>query len=149
MARNGEQREGAAARDVHERLRAEIELPPFHALLGPELEWADAERGEARVRLPFRKELQRAPDQSNYHGGVISAFADLVGHAAVSARVGHGVPTINLRVDFLRMATASDLLGTGRVLRAGRTLAVVDIEVTDGDGRLIAIGRGTYGTREG
>lgn len=137
------------APDVHERLRVENDLPPFHALLGPELEWADAVLGEVRLRLPLRKELQRAPDQPNYHGGVISAFADIVGHAAVSARVGHGVPTINLRVDFLRMAVASDLVGKGRVLRAGRTLAVADIEVTDEDGRLIAVGRGTYGTREG
>lgn len=137
-----------AAEAVHARLRAEIDLPPFHALLGPVLEWVDAEKGEVRIRLPFRKELQRAPEAGNYHGGAISAFADMVGHAAVSARVGHTVPTINLRVDFLRMAEASDLLGWGRLRQAGRTLAVADVEVTDTSGRLIAVGRGTYGTMQ-
>ena len=32
---------------------------------------------------------------------------------------------------------------------AGRTVGVVDIDVLDDQGRLVAIGRGTYGTKEG
>jgi uncharacterized protein (TIGR00369 family) len=63
--------------------------------------------------------------------------------------LGHGVPTINFRVDYLRPALHADLLACARVRKAGRTIGVVDIDVTDSDSRLIAIGRGCYGTQQG
>jgi acyl-coenzyme A thioesterase PaaI-like protein len=43
----------------------------------------------------------------------------------------------------------SDLLAVARVRRAGRTVGVVDIDVADSSGRLIALGRGCYGTQAG
>ncbi len=58
------------------------------------------------------------------------------------------VPTINLRIDYLRMAASTDLVATARVVRAGRTVGVVDIEVRDEEGRMIAVGRGCYGTQQ-
>jgi acyl-coenzyme A thioesterase PaaI-like protein len=36
-----------------------------------------------------------------------------------------------------------------RVRRAGRTVGVVDIDVTDSSGRLTVLGRGCYGTQAG
>jgi uncharacterized protein (TIGR00369 family) len=63
--------------------------------------------------------------------------------------LGHGVPTINFRVVYLRPATNTDLLALARVRRAGRTVGVVDIDVTDSTNRLIALGRGCYGTQAG
>ena len=60
--------------------------------------------------------------------------------------LGGGVPTINFRVDFLRPAVSTALLGTGRLRRAGRTIGVVDVDVHDAEGRLVAVGRGCYST---
>jgi uncharacterized protein (TIGR00369 family) len=59
------------------------------------------------------------------------------------------VPTINLRIDFLRPASATDLRAVARIRRAGRTVGVVDIDVIDEQDRVIAIGRGCYGTKPG
>jgi uncharacterized protein (TIGR00369 family) len=55
-------------------------------------------------------------------------------------------PTIDLRLDFLRAAPPFELTATARVIRMGRHIAVVDIEVNDNDGRIVALGRGTFST---
>ncbi len=41
------------------------------------------------------------------------------------------------------------LAATATVRRAGRTVAVVDIDVHDAEGRLVAIGRGCYSAQPG
>ena len=63
--------------------------------------------------------------------------------------VGGGVPTMNLRVDYLRPASGSALTGKAVVRRAGRTVAIVDIDVFDDQNRLVAVGRGTYSGQKG
>jgi uncharacterized protein (TIGR00369 family) len=76
-------------------------------------------------------------------------LADIAGHAAVAARLRHGVPTVDLRVDYLRMATGDFLSACAMPVKLGRTLALVDIRITDEQDRLVAVARGTYLTREG
>ena len=110
---------------------------------------ADAEAEEVTMRLEMRPEFERAHGTGQYHGGVISAFIDTVGDYALVINRGGGVPTINYRTDFLRPASNTTLTGTAKVRRAGRTVAVVDIDVYDEQGRLVAVGRGTYGTQVG
>jgi uncharacterized protein (TIGR00369 family) len=58
--------------------------------------------------------------------------------------VGGGVPTINLRTDYLRPAIGEALTAVVRVRRTGKTAPIVDIEVFDDGARLVALGRGTY-----
>jgi uncharacterized protein (TIGR00369 family) len=132
-----------------QELQRLIDAPPYHQFLRPVALSIDPEAGEVVLRLPFRPEFQRSPDRPELHGGITSAFIDLAGDYALAARLGYGVPTINLRVDYLTMAVDTDLTATARVVRAGRSIGVVDIEVTDKTGKLIAIGRGTYSTRQG
>ena len=54
------------------------------------------------------------------------------------------VPTIDLRIDYLRPATPGSLTATGRAVRVGRSVAVADIEVVNEAGTAIAIGRGLF-----
>ena len=132
-----------------QELQRQIDTPPYHQFLRPVAVSIDPEAGEVVLRLPFRPEFQRSPERPEVHGGITSALIDLAGDYALVARLGYGVPTINLRVDYLSMAVDTDLTATARIVRAGRTIGVVDIEVTDQSGKLIAIGRGTYSTRQG
>jgi uncharacterized protein (TIGR00369 family) len=60
--------------------------------------------------------------------------------------IGRPLPTINFRVDYLRPAVNTALTATARVRRAGRSVGVVDVDVADGEGRLIAVGRASYAT---
>ena len=83
------------------------------------------------------------------HGGPIASVIDTAGTFAVAAMVGHGVPTMNLRIDYLRPAVASDLVAIATVRRQGRTTAVCDIDLRDDQDRLVAVGRGTWSTAAG
>jgi hypothetical protein len=79
----------------------------------------------------------------------VASFIDTVGDFAVAVVVGGGVPTMNFRVDYLRPSGGPHLKGRAVARRIGRTVGVVDIDVTDAEGRLTAIGRATYSAKAG
>lgn len=119
----------------------------MHALLDIEL----LERGEgrARVRLPVTERVKGGVGGSA-HGGVISALADIVTLAAVSSVAQPDeemAGTAELSVSYLRPALGSYIDAEARVLKKGRTLAVLDIDITDPSGRLVAKGRVSYALR--
>jgi len=99
--------------------------------------------------MRYTPSVERSAGSSQYHGGAIASLIDIAGDYAVWAVLGHGVPTINIRIDYLRPAAATDLRATAKVRRSGRTVAVVDIDVSDDQQRVVAIGRGTYATAAG
>lgn len=127
-------------------VQAALDASPFQAGLGLRL----LEMGEDGVviGLPFRPGLARQAGSGQVHGGVLASLIDIAGDYALAIRLGHFVPTVDLRCDYLRPA-AGDLRAEARVVRAGRTLGVADITVRDVTGREVAVGRGTYLTREG
>jgi uncharacterized protein (TIGR00369 family) len=133
---------GALARLAHE-----MADPPFHDVLRPEPVSVDAD-GTIEVRLPFRSEFRRGRGSAFYHGGVIASLVDIAAHAAIAIRVGRTVPTIDLRIDYLRAAPAGDLLATGKILVVGRSVGRADVEVRSADGKVVAVGRGAFSTRE-
>ncbi len=103
-----------------------------------------SEDGETAVlRMTKRDELTRG-DGTIYHGGPVASLIDIAGDMVVAVRAGGGVPTISLRVDYLRPCTGPYLLATARLRRCGRTISVSDVDVHDDQGRLCAVGRGTY-----
>ncbi len=122
---------------------------PFQKLLGLRLDAFDLASQTVTIRSIYGTNVERSSGTGQYHGGVIASLIDIAGDFALIAVLGHGVPTINFRVDYLRPASNSDLLALARVRRAGRTIGVVDIDVTDAKGRLIALGRGCYSTQPG
>lgn len=128
------------------RLREEMEQPPFHQVLRPQAIEADPDSGTVTIALPYRDELARAPNEKSFHGGAIATLIDLAGHAAVAVKIGKMAPTIDLRIDYLRPSDGADLIARARLLKAGRTVARVDIDITDTQGRLIAVGRGSFST---
>jgi uncharacterized protein (TIGR00369 family) len=131
------------------RIQAMMDASPFIRFHGMRCESVDHERLRVVVRMPMRPELERAPGSRQFHGGPIAALIDTVGDYALALTVGGGVPTINFRTDYLRPATDTDLIATAWVRRAGRTVGVVDIDVHDEQGRLVAVGRGCYSARRG
>jgi uncharacterized protein (TIGR00369 family) len=132
-----------------EQIQATFDASPFLGFLGLRVVGLDREAGTLTVTMPMRPELERRLGSGQFHGGPIAAFIDTVGDYAIGMAVGGGVPTINLRIDYLRPAVGGVLTGTARVRRAGRTVALVDVDVYDEGQALVAVGRGTYSGQRG
>ena len=134
---------------TREALERYLDDSPFQKLLGLRLESFDPTAQTLVIRAVYGAQVERTTGSGQFHGGVIASLIDIAGDFALIAILGYGVPTINLRVDYLRPALKDDLLAAAHVRRSGRSIGVVDIEVTDAAGRLIALGRGCYGTQQG
>ena len=132
-----------------EQMQATFDASPFLGFLGLRVVGLDHEAGTLTVTMPMKPEFERRLGSGQFHGGPIAAFIDTVGDYAIGMAVGGGVPTINLRIDYLRPAVGSVLTGIARVRRAGRTVALVDVDVYDEGQALVAVGRGTYSGQRG
>lgn len=131
---------------IKETLQQSLAKGAFHEMLGLELVDLDQGRGLVTIKAPFRALFERGPGSRQWHGGPIAALADIAADLAILAKVGYGVPTANIRIDFLRPAIDTDLIAHGRVVQSGRTLAVADVEILNQQEKLVATGRGTYVT---
>jgi uncharacterized protein (TIGR00369 family) len=139
----------AKAPVTREQLQAIMDSSPFIRFYGIRVVSFDADDSKIVTEMPLRPELERFPDTGQWHGGALAGLIDTAGDFALVLALGAPVPTVNFRVDYLRPATTPTLTATARVRRAGRTVGVVDIDVEDEQGRLVAVGRGCYGMRVG
>ena len=130
-------------------IQAMFDASPYIRHAGMEAVGFDRIALAITVRMPMRSEFERRAGTGQWHGGPIAALIDVAGDYALALHAGGPVPTINFRTDYLRPAVDTSLTAFARVRRAGRTVGVVDIDVTDDEGRLVAVGRGAYGMRAG
>jgi uncharacterized protein (TIGR00369 family) len=128
-----------------EQLQQQLLRSPFNAFLNLEVQSADLEKLELVVHLKMRPEFERMAGSGQWHGGPIAAAIDVTGDYALAMLIGHPLPTINLGVDYLRPATGRLTL-VARVLRRGKTVGVVDVDVLNESGVLLAVGRASYST---
>jgi uncharacterized protein (TIGR00369 family) len=132
------------AKDTFEFVRDNIAQTPFHQWLLPRLMAVDEIAGSVTIHLSVRPELCRIAGRPEVHGGVIAALVDITGHATIAAKLHHTVATIDLRVDYLRLAGGTELRAVGTIVKVGRTIGIVDIRMTDDQDRIVAIGRAAY-----
>lgn len=108
--------------DWRTRAEATFAAQPLMRLLGVRIE--RLELGDVTVALPFRPELGQ--QHGYFHGGIIAAVLDVACGIAALTRMepGQGVVTAELKLNFLAPARDGELVGRGRVVKAGRTLTV-------------------------
>lgn len=94
--------------------------------------------------VTWREEFISSPERQSTHGGILAALVDAAGDYAVALKVGRPVPTIDMRVDYHRVATPGDLRAEGRVIHLGKSMATAEARVLDLSGKLIASGRALY-----
>ena len=129
-----------------EQLQEKLAGSAFIAFLNLEVLSADPQREEVVMRAPLRPEFERGRGSGQWHGGPIASVIDTVGDYALVMLLGRGLPTINFRVDYLRPAVNTALIVTARVRRNGRSVGVVDVDVANEAGALVAVGRACYAT---
>jgi uncharacterized protein (TIGR00369 family) len=124
-----------------ELIREAFAAVPFAKLLG--LELGEMSPGEANLHLDFRDELRQ--NQGVMHGGAVAALIDTAAAFAVVTRLekGERVTTTDLTIHYLRPITEGRLTATARIIRGGRRLFVLSVEVTNVD-RLVATAVTSY-----
>jgi len=127
-------------------LEARLRQAPFNAWMGLRVLALDEDSVE--IGLTWRPEIVSNPQMKVVHGGVLSALIDTAADFAIAAKLGRAVPTVDLRIDYHLPARPGDLRARAKVVRLGGTLAVAEAEIFDGEGRMVASGRGTYFTAE-
>lgn len=125
-------------------LQALIDDAPFHRWLGIKAQSANS--GLVELMVAWQPGFSGHSERQYVHGGILSSLIDLAGYYAVAARGGPPISTIDLHVDFLRTAIATDLRICASVETETRALTWAKAHVMDADGNVVASGRGLYRT---
>ena len=109
---------------------------PFSTALGMVLD--AAEPGEVRGRLAWSPE--RCTAGGLMHGGALMGLADSLGGicAFLNLPSGAQTSTISSNTAFMRGVRDGEVTGVARPLHAGRTVIVVQTDLTDDGGRRVA-----------
>jgi uncharacterized protein (TIGR00369 family) len=94
---------------------------------------------EVRARLGWAEPL--CTSGGVLHGGVIMTLADTTGAACAFLNLpsgANGTTTIQSTTNFLRAVRSGYIDATSRPLHSGRTVIVVETDVTDADDRRVA-----------
>ena len=110
---------------------------PFAALVGVELTETTPEL--VRGTLEFAPE--RCTAGALLHGGAVMALADSCGGVCAFLNLPEGAigtATIESKTNFLRGVREGTITASTRPLHRGRTLSVLETEITRSDGALVA-----------
>jgi uncharacterized protein (TIGR00369 family) len=129
-----------------EALQDRLALSAFIDFLKLSVLSADPAAERVVMRAEMRPEFERGRGTGQWHGGPIAAIVDTVGDYALVMLLGRALPTVNFRIDYLRPAINTALVVTATVRRNGRLVGVVDVDVANDSGQLVAVGRATYAT---
>jgi uncharacterized protein (TIGR00369 family) len=136
--------ESAAPTSGADLMRRFLPTSPYVGHLGMRL--IDVQPGSATLALPFDERLITIG--TVVHGGAIASLIDTV--AMVAAWSDAALPetfrgsTVGMTVSYLAPANREDVTATARVLRRGRSLVYLDVDVQAASGTLVAKGLVTY-----
>lgn len=122
-------------------------LPPIAALIGFSLE----EVGPGRAVVSFEAGPQHANPMGTLHGGVLCDIADAAMGTAYASTLDadDSFTTVELKINFLRPFRAGALRASAAVVQGGRSVGLIECDVRDGEGRLIARAASTCMTLRG
>jgi len=127
----------AKMRDRIERiLKGEIPQPPVAQLIGFRV--AAIYPGEAVIE--FEAGEEHANPMGTLHGGILCDIADAAMGMAFGATLGEAesFTTLELKINFLKPIWKAKLRATGKVIKRGRTIGLIECNVTDEQGSLVA-----------
>lgn len=143
------QRDTGAIRSYAARvLRGEVSPPPIAQSLGFEL--VSLAPGQAVVE--YAVDLARhANPMGTLHGGVLCDLADLAMGVVYGGTLqeDESFTTVELTTNFLRPVWGGTLTATARLVHGGRSLGLIECDITDERGRLVARAKSTCMTLRG
>jgi uncharacterized protein (TIGR00369 family) len=95
-------------------------------------------------------EMEAGPEHANpmgtLHGGVLCDIADAAMGTAMATTLGEGesMTTVELKINFMKPVWKALLRAEGRVVKRGRTIALLECDITDPGKSLVARASSTY-----
>lgn len=115
--------------DEMRRIREAFESVPFAHLLGISL--GEVKRGAATLHLEVRDELRQ--NNGVVHGGAVASLVDSAAAFAILTilEADQRSTTVDLTIHYLRPLTKGRVTAQARLLRAGRRIITVSVDVYD------------------
>jgi uncharacterized protein (TIGR00369 family) len=128
-------------------IRGDAPPPPIARLIGFDL--ISVKPGEGVVE--FQATEAHANPMGTLHGGVLCDIADIAMGVAYSSNLdeGESFTTLELKINFLKPVWKARLIAVGRVVKQGRTVGMVECNIKDDKGSLVARATSTCMTLRG
>ena len=120
--------------------------PPAAPVLAPDASFLGLREGEVdgerRYFLDFREEYVGNPLIRTFHGGILASFGEQVAALHLARERGDTVlpECATLTFDYLRPAFAGTLMAIPNIVRAGRRITTVSVQLRH-EGKLVCVGR--------
>lgn len=138
------------------RARRSFHDNPLHELMGLTID--DAGQGFARIRMQTNRLTGGQGEGAvgggvagSVHGGLLAALVDIAALQAVVHSLQPGdrpAGTADLGITYLRPALGDEIIAEASVLRKGRQMVVIEVAITDAEGRLCSKARVIYALRQ-
>ena len=125
-----------------EQVQALVTRAPYHQWLG--LKVTALHDDGIELTATWRAEWVVNLERRYIHGGVLAALVDLTADWAMLKKLGRPVPTIDLRVDYLRPGISEYFELQAEVMRLGSRVASTRMEFYGADGKLMSAGSAAY-----
>jgi uncharacterized protein (TIGR00369 family) len=125
----------------------DVEPPPVAKLVG--FAMTDVEPGRAVFEMDVGP--QHSSPLGTVHGGIVCDLVDAAmgcSHASLLDE-GETFTTLELKINFMKPVWQGHLVAEGKVIKAGRTIGLVEGRVTDESGSLVAYATATCMTLRG
>ena len=135
--------------DSFTEYKQDFDAKPYHQMLGVKL----VEQRPGYGKIVLRKD-ENTPSGigGSVHGGVLAAMVDIVMLVAIFAEMRDGeqpAGTAELSITYLRQSHGEHIYAEANVVKRGRQLSLVEVDILDDEGRLCARGRTLYAFRAG
>ena len=132
---------------IQKLMRGEAPPPAIASLLGFTLR----EVGPGRAVIDFEADARHANPMGTLHGGVLCDIADAAMGMAYASTLSENetFTTIELKINFVRPFWTGKLVATARVVKGGRTVGLLECDVTDAEDGLVARATSTCMTLRG
>jgi uncharacterized protein (TIGR00369 family) len=112
--------------------------PPCAELLG--WEFIAEHPVEGRIEIAFHPTAQMTNSKGSVQGGIVAAMLDdTMGPALITMTGGTEFPSsIDINVSFLKPVMPGRVIGKGKVVSRGRSVAFLEAELFDENGMLLA-----------
>lgn len=115
---------------------------PYWDLIGMQL--ISQGEGESVIELPIKYEITQS--KGSVHGGVLASLVDSAAGTAVRSLLPNGqtAVTIEMKLNYIRPASGTKLIGKGSTLHIGKSLAIGEAVILNDKAKVVVKGTATF-----